>query len=284
MGSAWRSVRLGLICATCPHPLWGFLESPSEVSQVVQLPCPTLGVVGGFFHTDHSDQAHLSQNGDILLKCTLQTYSCSPASFQAKRKCQQVTRKVLRIKAHHKQHPSAAKASLLFCDRGASLCNPGLLAGDVKIQWIKSVVPSDGPNPSQSEGGHLEGTQAVGEWIPQDSQGMAKSPTTTGGCNLPGGRFIWWHPPSKSPLWPFLSQKLCPLSHQSGCPPKKRTVPSPPPLDENPLASLWGSQRVESIWHTPGSSEVQICGQVGWDPEPYQRRAATRNPLLCCPW
>ena len=37
-----------------------------------------------FFHTDHSDQAHLSQNGDILLKCTLQTYSCSPASFQAK--------------------------------------------------------------------------------------------------------------------------------------------------------------------------------------------------------
>ena len=28
-------------------------------------------------------------------------------------KCQQVTRKVLRIKTHHKQHPSAAKAS--FC-------------------------------------------------------------------------------------------------------------------------------------------------------------------------
>ena len=98
MESAWRSVRFGLIYATSPHPLWGPLESPSEVSQVVQLPCPTLGVVGGFFHNDHSDQAHLSQNGDILLKCTLQTYSCFPASFQAKRKCQQVTRKVLRIK------------------------------------------------------------------------------------------------------------------------------------------------------------------------------------------
>ena len=39
-----------------------------------------------FFHTDQSDQAHLSQNGDILLKCTLQTYSCSPASFLAKGK------------------------------------------------------------------------------------------------------------------------------------------------------------------------------------------------------
>ena len=65
---------------------------------MVQPPCPTLGVVGGFFHTDQSDQAHLSQNGDILLKCTLQTYSCSPASFLAKGKCQQVTRKVLRIR------------------------------------------------------------------------------------------------------------------------------------------------------------------------------------------
>ena len=39
-----------------------------------------------FFHTDQTDQAHLSQNGDILLKCTLQTYSCSPASFLAIRK------------------------------------------------------------------------------------------------------------------------------------------------------------------------------------------------------
>ena len=33
-----------------------------------------------------NDQAHLIQNGDILLKWTLQTYSCFPASFQAKKK------------------------------------------------------------------------------------------------------------------------------------------------------------------------------------------------------
>ena len=38
---------------------------------------------GLFFLYDRTDQAHLSQNGDILLKCTLQTYSCFPASFQA---------------------------------------------------------------------------------------------------------------------------------------------------------------------------------------------------------
>ena len=42
-----------------------------------------------------SHQEHLSQNGDILLKWTLQTYSCLPASFQANRKeCEQCNQPV----------------------------------------------------------------------------------------------------------------------------------------------------------------------------------------------
>ena len=53
---------------------------------------------------------------------------------------------------HYRSAPLSSKSILLFCDRGASLCNPGLLAGDVKIQkkLVKSVVPSDGPNPSRT--------------------------------------------------------------------------------------------------------------------------------------
>ena len=35
--------------------------------------------------------------------------------------------------------PQQQKHSLLFCDRGASLCNPGLLAGEFNVQRIKSV-------------------------------------------------------------------------------------------------------------------------------------------------
>ena len=103
--------------------------------------------------------------------------------------CQQVTRKALR-KNTHKTAPLSSKSPLLFCDRGASLCNPGLLAGEFNVSIQKCMVPSDGPNPSQSEGGHLEGTQAEGEWIPQDFQGSTNVPTTSRGCNLPGGRFI----------------------------------------------------------------------------------------------
>ena len=196
--------------------------------------------MGGFFHNDHSDQAHLSQNGDILLKCTLQTYSCFPASFQAKGKCQQVTRKVLRIKHTACSTPQQQKHPFVLWS-GCQFVQPwpvGRWCQDPKKS--KSVVPSDGPNPSQSEGGHLEGTQAGGKWIRQDSQGLTESPTTSGGCNLPGGRVIWCTRTSKSPqsLSPF--QKLCPPSHQSSCPPRKRTVPSPLPLVEN----LWGSQTV----------------------------------------
>ncbi len=110
------------------------------VWNLVQPPYPTLGVVGGFFHTDQTDQAHLSQNGDILLKCTLQTYSsCSPAiKLPSKRKMSASHEKSPTVKIHTCTAP-LSKSILLFCDRGASLCNPGLLAGDVKIQRIVKV-------------------------------------------------------------------------------------------------------------------------------------------------
>ena len=63
-------------------------------------------------------------------------------------KCQQVTRKVLR-KNTHKTAPHSSKSPLLFCDRGASLCNPGLLAGEFNVSIQECMVPSDGPNPSR---------------------------------------------------------------------------------------------------------------------------------------
>ena len=53
---------------------------------------------------------------------------------------------------------------------GASLCNSGLLAG-VKMSPEVSGSDQNGPcqvdqKSSQSEGGHLTGTQAEGKWIP----------------------------------------------------------------------------------------------------------------------
>ena len=139
--------------------------------------------------------------------------------------------------------PQQQKHSLLFCDRGVSLCNPGLLAGEFNVQRIKSVwslqmdqIPA---NP-----GHLEGTQAEGEWIPQDSQGPTNSPTTSRGCNLPGGRLIWCTQPSRFQLSLSRFPKLCPPSHPSDYLLKMRTVLSPLPLVGDPLASLWEKQRV----------------------------------------
>ena len=211
-------------------------------------------------HNDQIDQARLSQNGDILLKWTLQTYSCSPASFLAIRKCQQVTRKVLR-KNTHKTAPLSSKSTLLFCDRGASLCNPGLLAGEFNVSIQKCMVPPDGPNPSQSEGGHLEGTQPEGEWIPQDSQGPTHVPTTSRGCNFAGGRFIGSTQLSRWQLSLSRFLKQCPRSHPSGYLPKMMTALSLLPPVGGPLASLWGNQRVESTWRTLNNKEVQICGQ-----------------------
>ena len=147
--------------------------------------------------------------------------------------CQQVTRKVLR-KNTHKTAPLSSKSPLLFCDRGASLCNPGLLAGEFNVSIQKCMVPSDGPNPSQSEGGHLEGTQAEGEWIPQDFQGSTNVPTTSRGCNLPGGRFIESIQLSRWKLSLSRSLKQCPRSHPSGYLPKMMTALSLLPLVGGP--------------------------------------------------
>ena len=44
--------------------------------------------------------------------------------------------------------PQQQKPSFV-CDRGASLCNPGPLAGEFNVSIQKWMVPSDGPNPSR---------------------------------------------------------------------------------------------------------------------------------------
>ena len=58
-----------------------------------------------------------------------------------------------REKSYGKTHtqdstPQQQKPSFV-CDRGASLCNPGLLAGEFNVSIQKWMVPSDGPNPSR---------------------------------------------------------------------------------------------------------------------------------------
>ena len=100
------------------------------------------------------------------------------------------------------------------------------------------MVPSDGPNPSQSEGGHLEGTQAEGKWIPQDFGGATHAPTTIGGCNRPGGRFIEGIRLSEWRLSLSRFLKQCPRSHPSGYLPKMMTARNLLPLVGGPLASL----------------------------------------------
>ena len=133
---------------------------------------PSVGSGGRVFFWSRWSQFHLSQNGDILLKWTLQTYSCFPASFPSKMKMS-ASHEKSPTELTLRQHPSSRSSSTFSFCVWVPVC--ATLACWQVSKWAQRFLGQiqNGPcqvdqKSSQSEGGHLTGTQAEGKWIPQD--------------------------------------------------------------------------------------------------------------------